>query len=340
MTTTAPPTTPGPAPGGPSGASRPGAPRRRARNTDRGVNRAFRWTATGAGGLILAVLAAVAIFLVIRAWPALTAGGDVLSDEVSWFPEGASLVSFVGPLIFGTLLAAALSLLLATPVAMGIALFISHYAPRRLASTLGYVVDLLAAIPSVVYGLWGSLVLPPIVVPAWSWLADTFGWFPLFAGPASPTGRVLLTVALVLAVMILPIITAVSREVFLQTPKLHEEAALALGATRWEMIRTAVVPFGRSGVISAAMLGLGRALGETMAVLMILSPGLLYSFKILQAGQQQTIAANIAADFPEANPLGVSALIATGLALFLITLLVNMGARAIVARRKDFSGAN
>ncbi|GED11602.1 phosphate ABC transporter permease subunit PstC [Cellulosimicrobium cellulans] len=340
MTTTAPPTTPGPAPGGPSGASRPGAPRRRARNSDRGVNRAFRWTATGAGGLILAVLAAVAIFLVIRAWPALTAGGDALSEEVSWFPEGASLVSFVGPLIFGTLLAAALSLLLATPVAMGIALFISHYAPRRLASTLGYVVDLLAAIPSVVYGLWGSLVLPPIVVPVWSWLADTFGWFPLFAGPASPTGRVLLTVALVLAVMILPIITAVSREVFLQTPKLHEEAALALGATRWEMIRTAVVPFGRSGVISAAMLGLGRALGETMAVLMILSPGLLYSFKILQAGQQQTIAANIAADFPEANPLGVSALIATGLALFLITLLVNMGARAIVARRKDFSGAN
>jgi len=300
----------------------------------------FRWTATGAGGLILGVLAAVAIFLVLRAWPALTAGEDVLGEEVAWFPEGASLVSFVGPLVFGTLLAAALSLVLATPVAMGIALFISHYAPRRLASTLGYVVDLLAAIPSVVYGLWGSLVLPPVVVPVWSWLADTFGWLPLFAGPASPTGRVLLTVALVLAVMILPIITAVSREVFLQTPKLHEEAALALGATRWEMIRTAVLPFGRSGVVSAAMLGLGRALGETMAVLMILSPGLLYSFAILQAGQQQTIAANIAADFPEANPLGVSALIATGLALFLITLLVNMGARAIVARRKDFSGAN
>ncbi|MFI2705039.1 phosphate ABC transporter permease subunit PstC [Cellulosimicrobium composti] len=341
MTTTDSPTTPGPAPGRERGdAPRAAAPRRRARTTDRGLNRVFRWTATGAGGLILGVLAAVAIFLVLRAWPALTAGGDVLGEEVAWFPEGASLVSFVGPLVFGTLLAAALSLVLATPVAMGIALFISHYAPRRLASTLGYVVDLLAAIPSVVYGLWGSLVLPPVVVPVWSWLADTLGWFPLFAGPASPTGRVLLTVALVLAVMILPIITAVSREVFLQTPKLHEEAALALGATRWEMIRTAVLPFGRSGVVSAAMLGLGRALGETMAVLMILSPGLLYSFAILQAGQQQTIAANIAADFPEANPLGVSALIATGLALFLITLLVNMGARAIVARRKDFSGAN
>ncbi|MBD8079104.1 phosphate ABC transporter permease subunit PstC [Cellulosimicrobium arenosum] len=338
---TAPDPTP---PGGPVAdeprPSRGTGARRRAGVGDRGANRAFRWTATGAGALILAVLAAVALFLVIRAWPALTAGGAELGETISWFPEDASILSFVGPLIFGTLLAAALALLLATPVAIGIALFISHYAPRRLASGLGYVVDLLAAIPSVVYGLWGSLVLPPVVIPVWGWLADTFGWFPLFAGPASPTGRVLLTVGLVLAVMILPIITAVSREVFLQTPGLHEEAALALGATRWEMIRTAVLPFGRSGVISAAMLGLGRALGETMAVLMILSPGLLYSFKILQAGQQQTIAANIAANFPEANPMGVSTLIATGLALFVITLLVNMAARAIVARRKDFSGAN
>ena len=150
----------------------------------------------------------------------------------------------------------------------------------------------------------------------------------------------MLTVGVVLAVMILPIITAVCREVFLQTPRLHEEAALALGATRWEMVRTAVLPFARSGIVSAAMLGLGRALGETMAVLMILSPGFLYSFHLLVAGEQQTIAANIAAQFPEANPDGVAVLIATGLALFLITLAVNMAARAIVARRKDFSGAN
>jgi phosphate transport system permease protein len=144
----------------------------------------------------------------------------------------------------------------------------------------------------------------------------------------------------VLAVMILPIITAVSREVFLQTPKLHEEAALALGATRWEMVRTAVLPFGRSGVISAAMLGLGRALGETMAVLMILSPGLLYSFQIFDSGQQQTIAAFIASRFAEASGLEVNLLIATGLSLFVITMVVNMAARAIVARRKEFSGAN
>nr|WP_246123682.1 MULTISPECIES: phosphate ABC transporter permease subunit PstC [Cellulomonas] len=307
---------------------------------DKGASRLFRWTATGAGALILVVLVAVAAFLVLRAWPALTTPAAELTEKVSWMGEATSLLDFVGPLIFGTVLAAALALVIATPIALGIALFTSHYAPRRLASGLGYLVDLLAAIPSVVYGLWGGLVLAPMVKPVWAWLNEYLGFIPFFAGTVSPTARVLMTVGLVLAVMILPIITAVSREVFLQTPRLHEEAALALGATRWEMIRVAVLPFARSGIVSAAMLGLGRALGETMAVLMILSPGFLYSFKLLEAGQQQTIAANIAAQFPEANPLGVSALIATGLALFVITLVVNMAARAIVARRKDFSGAN
>ncbi|MGV8967091.1 MAG: phosphate ABC transporter permease subunit PstC [Cellulomonas sp.] len=304
------------------------------------AGRAFRWTAVGAGVLILIVLAAVAVFLVIRAWPAMSARSGELSAQVNWFPEGQSLLQFVGPLVWGTLLAAAIALVIAMPLSIGIALFISHYAPRRLSNTLGYVIDLLAAIPSVVYGLWGGLWLIPKLQPAWSWLADTFGWIPLFSGPASDPPRVILSVGLVLAVMILPIITAVCREVFLQAPVLHEEAALALGATRWEMVRMAVLPFGRPGIISAAMLGLGRALGETMAVLMILSPGALYSLKLLTVGQQQTIAANIALQFPEADPLGVSTLIATGLALFLITLAVNMAARAIVARRKDFSGAN
>jgi len=318
----------------------PGRPRRRRRTTDRGFNRAFRWIAVGAGVLILAVLAAVAVFLLQQAWPALTAGSDELAASVPRYPEDTSLLEYVGPLVFGTLLAAALALAIATPIAMGIALFISHYAPPRLSQVLGYLVDLLAAVPSVIYGLWGIYVLGPAALPVWEWLSSWFGWFPLFAGPVSPTSRVLATVAVVLAVMILPIITAVAREVFLQTPKLHEEAALALGATRWEMVRTAVLPFGRSGVISAAMLGLGRALGETMAVLMILSPGFLYSFKILDSAQQQTIAAYIALDFPEASGLAVNTLIATGLVLFVITLAVNMAARAIVARRKDFSGAN
>ena len=149
-----------------------------------------------------------------------------------------------------------------------------------------------------------------------------------------------MTVAIVLAVMILPIITAISREVFLQTPVLHEEAALALGATRWEMIKTAVLPFGRPGVISATMLGLGRALGETMAVAMVLSPSVLISFALIQSQNPTTIAANIALNFPEAYGLGINVLIATGLFLFIITLLVNSVARAIINRRKEFSGAN
>ncbi|HEY8721304.1 phosphate ABC transporter permease subunit PstC [Pengzhenrongella sp.] len=304
------------------------------------AGRTFRWSATGAGALILAVLAAVAVFLVLKAWPAMTANASVLAENVNWFPKGENLLQFVGPLVFGTLLAAAIALVIAMPLAIGIGLFISHYAPRRLASGLGYVIDLLAAIPSVVYGLWGGLALVPTLFPIWSWLSKHLGFIPLFKGPASDPPRVILSVGIVLAVMILPIITAVCREVFLQAPRLHEEAALALGATRWEMVAMAVLPFGRSGIVSAAMLGLGRALGETMAVLMILSPGAAYSFDLLKVGQHQTIAANIALQFPEANPLGVSTLIATGLALFLITLAVNMAARAIVARRKDFSGAN
>jgi phosphate transport system permease protein len=321
-----------------------------ATRSSRGLDRGFRHLATGSGILIVLVLTAVAVFLVVQAWPALRAGdqisgeGTPAAERVGWIPAGSSVLEVVGPLVFGTVLAALVALAIAVPVAIGIALFISHYAPRRLATALGYVVDLLAAIPSVVYGLWGVMVLAPMLHPVFSWMVRWLGWIPLFApdsrGNASDPPRVLMTAALVLAVMILPIITAVCREVFLTTPPLHEEAALALGATRWEMIRMAVLPYGRSGIVSAAMLGLGRALGETMAVLMVLSPGVLYSFKLLVARQQNTIAANIAAKFNDANTMSHSALIATGLALFVITMVVNMAARAIVARRKDFSGAN
>lgn len=319
----------------PSATRSPATPTRSARPDLAG--RVFSGLAHGAGVLILVTLAAVAAFLVIEAWPALTASSAEL-QEISWFRAG-SLLEYVGPLVFGTVLAALLALLMAVPVAVGIALFISHYAPRRLAQGLGYLVDLLAAIPSVVFGLWGALWLTPILDPFFTWLSSSLGFVPLFEGYQAPAKNVL-TAGVVLAVMILPIITAVSREVFLQTPVLHEEASLALGATRWEMIRMAVLPFGRSGVVSASMLGLGRALGETMAVLMVISPGFLYSFFLLKPGQHQTIAANIASQFPEASGLAVSVLIATGLALFVITFAVNFAARAIVARRKEFSGAN
>ena len=220
------------------------------------------------------------------------------------------------------------------------ALFISHYAPRKLAQGLGYLIDLLAAVPSVVFGLWGIGVLAPLVQPFYANLVEWFGWFPLFAGPVSGTGRTILTVAIVLAVMVLPIITAICREIFLQTPVLYEEASLALGATRWEMITMAVLPFGRAGIISAAMLGLGRALGETMAVAMVLSPTPQVIFQLLTSQNSNTIAANIALNFPEAHGVGVNILLATGLVLFVITLIVNMIARVIINRRKAFSGAN
>jgi phosphate transport system permease protein len=296
-------------------------------------DRIFSAATVVAGSLILAILAAVTIFLIAQSIPAFTAEtGDLKGADNFW--------TYVGPLVFGTIWAAFLALLIAVPLSIGIALFISHYAPRRLASGLGYVIDLLAAVPSVVFGLWGITVLAPFVQPFWSTLVDLFGWFPLFQGPVSGTGRTILTVAIVLAVMILPIITALSREIFLQTPKLHEEAALALGATRWEMIRTAVLPFGRPGIVSASMLGLGRALGETMAVAMVLSPQVLISFALLTSTNPTTIAANIALNFPEAHGVGINVLIATGLILFVITFAVNFIARAIVNRRKAFSGAN
>jgi phosphate transport system permease protein len=297
-------------------------------------DRVFSGSAVFAGSMILVTLAAVAVFLIVQSLPALIASHEdasILTDNF-W--------NYVGPLLFGTVWAAALALLMAIPVSIGIALFISHYAPRRLASVLGYIVDLLAAVPSVVFGLWGIGVLAPAVQPVYSWLVDNFGWFPLFAGPVSGTGRTILTAAIVLAVMVLPIMTAICREVFLQTPVLHEEAALALGATRWEMIRTAVLPFGRSGIVSAAVLGLGRALGETMAVAMVLSASGAVTFKLLTSVNPSTIAANIALTFPEAYGMNVNVLIATGLILFVITLAVNSIARWVVSRRKEFSGAN
>ncbi|WP_448626685.1 phosphate ABC transporter permease subunit PstC [Geodermatophilus sp. URMC 64] len=293
-------------------------------------DRLFAGSASGAGILILVVLAGVAAFLVWQSVPALTA-------DASDVPGGEGVVAYVWPLLFGTLIAALLALLIGTPLAVGIALFVTYYAPRRVAQGLGYLVDLLAAIPSIVYGFWGIAWLAPKLVPFYEWLERNLGFIPLFAGPASSTGRTMFTTGVVLAVMILPIISAISREVFAQAPALHREAALALGATRWEMIRIAVLPYGRSGVIGGAMLGLGRALGETLAVAIVLSASGVVTFNLISSTNPSTIAANIALNFPEASGLDVNTLIASGLALFVITFAVNFFARAIVNRRADFS---
>ncbi|MDO8381829.1 MAG: phosphate ABC transporter permease subunit PstC [Microbacterium sp.] len=297
-------------------------------------DRWFSATALFAGSMILVTLAAVTIFLVVQSLPGLAATSENASVLTTNFWD------YVWPLAFGTIWASLLALMMAVPLSVAVALFISHYAPRRLAQGLGYIVDLLAAVPSVVFGLWGILVLAPAVQPLYSWFVANAGWFPLFAGPVSSTGRTIFTAAMVLAVMVVPIITAICREIFLQTPVLHEEAALALGATRWEMVRMAVFPFGRSGIVSASMLGLGRALGETMAVALVLSATGVVTFRLFTPENPSTIPANIALTFPEAYGTNINVLIATGLILFIVTFAVNAVARYIVNRRKEFSGAN
>ncbi|HEX2265111.1 MAG TPA: phosphate ABC transporter permease subunit PstC, partial [Solirubrobacterales bacterium] len=271
----------------------------------RAGDRIFSNLATVSAVTILLLLAGVAAFLFAEGLPAITADADEL-------PGGKTFVDYVAPLAFGTVLAAALATILAVPLAVAVALFITHIAPPRVALTLGYLVDLLAAVPSIVYGLWGIFVLGPAAVPIMKWLEEKLGFIPFFEGPASSTGRTMFVVGLVLAVMILPIVSAVAREVFSQTPRSQREAALALGATRWEMIRMTVLPFGRSAIIGGSMLGLGRALGETMAVTIILSVSGAVTFNLISSGNPSTIAANIALDFPESSGIAVNALIASG----------------------------
>jgi phosphate transport system permease protein len=289
-------------------------------------DRVFSNTATAAAVTILALLAGVAIFLFSKGLPALT-------HSASELPGGQSFIDYVAPLAFGTVLAATLAAVIAVPLAVAVALFITHIAPPRIALTLGYLVDLLAAIPSIVYGLWGIFVLGPAAVPVMKWLEEKLGFIPIFEGPASATGRTMFVAGLVLAVMILPIVSAVAREVFSQTPRRLQEGAQALGATRWEMIRMTVLPFGKSSIISGAMLGLGRALGETMAVTIILSVSGVVSFNLISQANPSTIAANIALQFPESSGLAINVLIATGLVLFAITLVTNFAARVVMARQ-------
>ena len=275
---------------------------------------------------ILALLAGVAVFLVIQALPAITASASEL-------PDGKTLVDYIAPLVFGTVLAAILAVVIAVPLAMAVALFISHIAPKKLAQPLGYIVDLLAAIPSIVYGLWGLAVLGPATVPVTQWLTDHLSFIPFFAGPSSVTGRTMFTVGIVLALMILPIVSAVAREVFTQTPKKLQEGAT--GARRDPLgddpdDRPAVRQVGGDQRLDARPrpgargddgrrdhpLGLGRG-----------------DVNLISSDNPSTVAANIALQFPESSGISVNVLIASGLVLFGITLIVNMIARAVIARQ-------
>ncbi|MEV5506199.1 phosphate ABC transporter permease subunit PstC [Streptomyces orinoci] len=306
-----------------------------AKGTTRIGDRIFLGLSRGSGVLLLAIMAAIAVFLTVRAASAISKDHGNFLTTFEWNANADQPVFGIAVLAFGTVVSSLIAMLIAVPVAIGIALFITHYAPRRLAAPLSYVIDLLAAVPSIVYGLWGALFLVPHLTGLYTWLDSYFGWTGVLAYHGG-AARSLFTIGILLAIMILPIVTSVSREVFRQVPRMHEEAALALGATRWEVIRMSVLPFGRSGVISASMLGLGRALGETMAVATVLSPSFLISRSLLDPGGG-TFAQNIASSFKESGDLGKDALIASGLVLFVLTLLVNGAARLIIARRKEYT---
>ncbi|MFJ3228891.1 phosphate ABC transporter permease subunit PstC [Streptomyces sp. NPDC086783] len=309
-----------------------------ARGATRPGDRIFLGLSRGSGIFLLVIMAAIAAFLAYRASLAISKDEANFFTTFEWNTNVEPPYFGIAVLAFGTVVSAIIAMALAVPVAVGIALFITHYAPRKLGGTIAYVIDLLAAVPSIVYGLWGALVLVPHMSGLFGWLDHYFGWTGVFEWQGGAP-RSMLTVGILLAIMILPIITNVSREVFRQVPQMHEEAALALGATRWEVIRMSVLPFGRSGVISASMLGLGRALGETMAVATVLSPTFDINASLLDPGGG-TFAQNIASKFSEATELGQDALIASGLVLFVITLVVNGAARMIINRRKEYSGAN
>jgi phosphate transport system permease protein len=254
----------------------------------------------------------------------------------NWITTDTSAMHFgILDLLLVTVFVSVFALVIAMPVALGIAIFLTQYSPRRLAGPLGYMVDLLAAVPSIVYGVWGIYVLAPVIKPFALWLNESLGWIFLFkTGSASVAGGgTIFTAGIVLAVMILPIIAAVTREVFVQTPRGQIEAALALGATRWEVVRTTVLPFGLSGYISGAMLGLGRALGETIALLIILR-GVQKQFGWSLFDGGYTFASKIAAAASEFNDeYKAGAYIAAGLVLFILTFVVNSLARAAVAGR-------
>ncbi|WP_396906692.1 phosphate ABC transporter permease subunit PstC [Mycolicibacterium phlei] len=298
-------------------------------------DRVFRGLAEGSGVVIVALIVAIGVFLLWRAIPALMRNEEnFFLYRGNWVTTDTSAMHFgILDLLQVTVFVSVFALILAMPIALGIAIYLTQYAPRRVAGPLGYTVDLLAAVPSIIYGVWGLYVLAPVLKPIALWLNQNLGWLFLFkTGSASVAGGgTIFTAGIVLAVMILPIITAVTREVFAQTPRGQIEAALALGATRWEVVRTTVLPFGMSGYISGAMLGLGRALGETIALLIILrGTQKAFSWSLFDGGY--TFASLIAATASEFNDqYKAGAYIAAGLVLFILTFVVNSLARAAVA---------
>ena len=301
-------------------------------------DRRFRRLAAASASSSLVIMGLIAAFLLWKGYEALRVAGLDFFTTFQWSPNSEPAEFGVASMMYGTFVVAVIALLVAVPVSVGTALFINELAPRRLRKTLTALVDLLAAIPSIVYGLWGRDVLQRDMYGIFDWMADHLSFIPFFAPDGRTFSSSLFVSGLIVALMATPITTSVVREVFAQAPPLEREGALALGATRWGMIRTVVLPFGRGGIVGGSMLGFGRALGETIAV----SIGRSSSYDsipvhILEPGGA-TVAATIANEFAEASPLGVSALMAAGLALFLVTLFVNLGANLVVSRSRSGAG--
>ncbi|MCM2278940.1 MAG: phosphate ABC transporter permease subunit PstC [Oligoflexia bacterium] len=289
----------------------------------------FSWVLRGAAMGLPALLFSIAFFLFQRAEPAIAKFGWGFFTGSVWDPVQENFGAL--PAIYGTIVSSFLALLLAAPLSIGTALLLTEVLPRRLASAVGFLVEMLAAVPSVVYGLWGIFVLVPwlrqSLEPA---LARNLGWIPLFSGP--PYGVGMLAAAIILAIMIAPTITSIAREVFRAIPRQQREAALALGATRWETMRLAVLRSGKAGVFGAAILGLGRALGETMAVTMVIGNRPSISASLLEPAQ--TLSSVLANEYAEAaSDLHLAALVEIGLALFAVTFAVNAFARLFLWRR-------
>jgi phosphate transport system permease protein len=308
-------------------------------------DRTFRGISGTGGSLVLVLEILIGVFLAYSAWPALRKAGWSFLTTQSWNAEGGAFG--IAAVVVGTALIGLVAVVVAVPLALGTSLYISEYAPKPVQRLLVSLLDLMAAVPSVVFGLWGSYLLQWRILPVSRWINDWFYWVPLFQVNGIQRSNPLTSLdaysastfiaGIVVGLMITPIIGSIMREAFGQAPAGEREGAYALGSTRWAMIRAVVLPFGRGAMVGGTMLGLGRALGETMAVLLIISPVYQIQPHILQSGTS-SVSSLIALEFSESDHFGISALMAAGLALFAITLLVNLAAAQIVARSR--SGAS
>jgi phosphate transport system permease protein len=299
-------------------------------------DRIYRATARAAGAVTLAVMGLILVILIIRSAQAIhIVGVRRFLTTQRWVPQGGSFG--IASLLFNTVMMSIVAMVIAVPVSVGAALFITEYAPRSVRGAFTSMVDLLAAVPSVIFGIWGLIYLTPRVRPLSLWLSTHLAFIPIFKTTTSSFAGSTFIAGIVLALMVTPITTAVVREAFSQAPAAQKEAALALGGTRWGAIRAVVIPYGRGGIIGGTMLGFGRALGETVAVTIIISSALVRQVHILQSGTN-SISAFIAEQWGESSPIGLSALMAAGLTLFLFTFVVNAIASIIVGRSRSGAG--